>query len=133
MNILNGLKLLAELFSEPVKGYVERKKIKTTAKVEVMKAQARAAIEAAENGQRAEIDWDLRALDNSGWKDEYLTIVLSIPAVLCFIPMGQPLVVNGFVALEQTPDWYIYVFGSVVAAGVGIRRISDFFAKRGAK
>ena len=45
-----------------------------------------------------EIDWDVEAVKGSkeSWKDEYLTILFSIPLLLCFLPWTVEYVERGF-------------------------------------
>lgn len=65
--------------------------------------------------------WELAQIRNSGWKDEYTLILLSIPLILVFIPWTQPYVLSGFAALERCPLWFQLLLCSVLAATHGIR------------
>ena len=56
------------------------------------------------------------------WKDEWFTILLSIPAILAFIPGAVGYVEQGFKALNGMPDWYKAAFGLAVAASFGYRK-----------
>ena len=69
-----------------------------------------------------------RGSQNS-WKDEWLTILFSIPLILCFLPFdwADRAVQNGFAALESMPDWYQYTLGIIVAASFGVRSATKFF------
>ena len=98
-------------------------------------AQAQAKIELMRNQQNADIAWEQLSLERSGWKDEFWTIVLSIPLVLCFIPGMATYVQQGFSALEaSTPEWYSWALGVAVASAFGYRKIADAMAlKKGAK
>lgn len=89
-------------------------------------AQA-AQIALAERAQAGEIEWDKIAatgMENS-WKDEWLTILFSIPLVMCFFPGLVDYVVAGFAALDKTPDWYQWAIGVIIAASFGYRKIAD--------
>ena len=55
------------------------------------------------------------------WKDEFWTIILSIPAIGCFIPGGAEIMVEGFKALELMPEFYQYWLGVAVLTAFGIR------------
>lgn len=55
------------------------------------------------------------------WKDEYWTLVLSVPAIGCFIPGGADIMTAGFFALSQMPDFYQYWLGVAVLTSFGIR------------
>jgi hypothetical protein len=74
--------------------------------------------------------WEIAALAGAGWKDEYWTVALSLPAILCFIPGAAPYVAAGFAALETCPDWYLYLVGIAVTAAFGVRPAVDFVLSR---
>ena len=63
-------------------------------------------------------------------KDEWLTILFSIPLILAFIPGAEGIVQNGFEQLETMPTWYQYSLGVIVAASFGVRSATKFFGKR---
>ncbi|MGI9340903.1 MAG: hypothetical protein ACR2PP_09745 [Psychrobacter sp.] len=112
-----------------LEGKVEEKKAVTGAKV--AKAQAEAVI--MQKKATGEIDWDLKMADASAhsWKDEWLTILFSIPLILSFCgDWGREIVTNGFTALESMPDYYQYTLGTIVAASFGTRAATKFFGKK---
>ncbi len=78
-----------------------------------------------------EAKWEEIMASNTAtsWKDEYWTIVLSVPMIMCFFPDMQPYVVNGFKALDETPDWYQYLTMAAVSAAFGLRAISKFIRR----
>ena len=62
------------------------------------------------------------------WKDEWLTILFSIPLILAFAgDMGRTIVAQGFAALEVMPTWYQYTLGVIVSASFGVRSATKFF------
>jgi hypothetical protein len=65
--------------------------------------------------------WELEQIKNSGWKDEYVLVLLSIPLVMVFIPFAQPYVLEGFSVLDQCPEWYRWLLVMIFAATYGIR------------
>jgi hypothetical protein len=77
-----------------------------------------------------EAEWELHQIRNSGWKDEYWTIVLSAPVILVFIPFFQPYVAGGFASLEQAPEWYLVAVGTAIAAAFGVRPLINYFTKK---
>ena len=120
---------IANLASTWMEGKVEEKKAVTGAKV--AKAQAEAVI--MQKKATGEIDWDLKMADASAhsWKDEWLTILFSIPLILSFCgDWGREIVTNGFTALESMPDYYQYTLGTIVAASFGTRAATKFFGKK---
>ena len=72
-------------------------------------------------GQEMDNSWELEQIRNSGWKDEFVLILLSIPLILCFHPETVMYVELGFAALDKTPDWYQWLILAVFAAIYGIR------------
>ena len=119
---------IASLASTWLEGKVETKKAETGAKV--AKAKAEATI--MEKKATGEIDWDLEMAkgSQSSWKDEWLTILFSIPLILAFIPGMEEVVSNGFAQLQAMPQWYQYSLGVIVAASFGVRSATKFFGKK---
>ena len=119
---------IANIAGSWMDGKVEQTKAKANANV--AKAKAEAAI--MEKKATGEIDWDLEMAKGSqnSWKDEWLTILFSIPLILAFIPGMEEVVANGFAQLEAMPQWYQYSLGVIVAASFGVRSATKFFGKR---
>lgn len=118
---------LASLATTWLEGNVEKSKAKTAAEVALKNAEAIVY----EKKATAEIDWDLEAIKGSqnSWKDEWLTILFSIPMILAFIPGMEGIVEQGFTQLESMPEWYQYSLGIIVAASFGIRSATKIFRK----
>jgi hypothetical protein len=55
------------------------------------------------------------------WKDEFWTVILAIPAVMCFFPDYVGDVKAGFAALKTMPDFYQYWLGVAILTAFGIR------------
>lgn len=93
------------------------------AKAEAKVARWNAEAELAKLNARAELDWDMAALKASqrSWKDEYLTILLTIPLVLSFVPLTQPYVAQGWQELSNAPHWYWVCLMGIIAATFGLR------------
>ena len=79
---------------------------------------------------KAQAEWAAANIQNSGWKDEWVLLLLSIPLILVFHPTTAPFVLDGFRILEQTPDWYRWLVVSVMAAIYGIKPAWDFWKNR---
>tara|TARA_Y100000289_G_C3911571_1_gene144960 strand:- start:596 stop:982 length:387 start_codon:yes stop_codon:yes gene_type:complete len=110
-------------------GKVEEKKAQAATKVAI--AQAEAVV--MQKKATGEIDWDLKMADASAhsWKDEWLTVLFSVPLILAFCgDWGRQIVSDGFTALEAMPDYYQYTLGTIVAASFGMRGASKFFGKK---
>jgi hypothetical protein len=81
------------------------------------------ATELAKQGIQVEADWDARAQEGMkhSWKDEWFTILFSLPLVGAFVPSWQPIILDGFNTLQKTPEWYIMLVTGIVAATFGLR------------
>ena len=77
--------------------------------------------------------WEMKQLDNSGWKDD----VLFYAIIFFFVYTGlNPDHAGEIIKNWQIlPDWFITIFGWVVAAVLGVKKIGDYLpmAIRGVK
>ena len=119
---------ISQLAGTWLEGRVEKAKAETGAKV----AKARAEAVIMEKKATGEIDWDIAMAEGSkhSWKDEWLTILFSVPLILAFIPGMEEVVSNGFAQLQTMPEWYQYSLGVIVAASFGVRSATKFFGKK---
>lgn len=90
--------------------------------------QGRQKIQEATDARKAQIiqndaNWDnlMAQASASSWKDEWLTLLFSVPLIGCFIPAAVPHVQAGFEALKSMPGWYSYTIGVIVAASFGVK------------
>jgi cobalamin synthase len=99
------------------------------ANLKLVEAEAKATI--MKSAATSEADWEriMAEGSQSSWKDEWLTILFSVPLILCFLPFewAEQAVQNGFAALETMPAWYQYTLGVIVAASFGVRSATKFF------
>lgn len=120
---------IADLAGTWMSGKVAEKKAQSATKV--AKAQAEAVV--MQKKATGEIDWDLKMADASAhsWKDEWLTVLFSIPLILAFCgDWGRQIVSDGFTALEAMPQYYQYTLGTIVAASFGVRSATKFFGRK---
>lgn len=133
---MEWLSLLGNLFGigkDALVGWNERKKVKLENELAIAKAHTEAKIERLKTSQEADIAWENLSISQAGWKDEWFTIILSIPAILCFVPGADTFVSAGFEALKNTPEWYQWAFMIAVGSAFGYRKIADFMSlKKGA-
>ena len=127
------LGLLGGLFKNPIVNMVvdktigavqhnlEKKKIIRAAEIEAAKTIDVAKIQADMTVKTAQVN-----ASTSSWKDEWLTILFSIPMIMAFIPGGIEVVERGFAALETMPEWYQYTVSVIVAASFGVRSAIGF-------
>lgn len=127
---LNPLSWIADIVKEPINEWQKRKTlvVENEAKElerehEVRLKKIDVAQELAKQGQKIEADWDTSAQNNMkhSWKDEWFTLLFSIPLVAAFIPILQPYILKGFETLEQTPRWYMWLVVGIVTATFGLR------------
>jgi hypothetical protein len=121
-------KLIAKLLGAPVEQvaayFTKKMELKQELKLAKLQGQIsneRARAEMATRRMEMDHEWEGMQIQNSGWKDEYVLILLSIPLVLCFVPGTVGYVTAGFAALSTTPMWYQLLVSSVFFAVYGIR------------
>lgn len=89
--------------------------------MEIEEMRHKKQLEMVIRGQEMDNSWELEQIKNSGWKDEFVLLLLSIPLILSFIPGTVGYVEAGFEALSKTPQWYQWLILAVFAAIYGIR------------
>jgi len=117
---------VSQLAGTWLQGKVEAKAAEN--KVKLAKAEAEAQIMLSAATSEAEWDRIMANASANSWKDEWLTILFSIPLILSFCgEWGRVITSQGFAALETMPLWYQYTLGTIVAASFGIRSATKFF------
>ena len=124
LNLLIGP--VVELAGTYLKGRVERSKAEVEAKVATSAAKAAVMTKVASG----EMEWNQAWAEGAqkSWKDEWLTILVSIPLILAFTGY-EDVVQRGFEALEAMPDYYKTAVGVVFAASFGIQSVTKMFKK----
>jgi len=106
-----------------IKGIIDNKqaKQKKQQEIDLRKIEKQGELDIA--NQQATTDYDIQALKQAerSWKDEYLTILLSLPVIGSFIPGVQDSVVLGWDYLAKAPVWFQAAFIGVIAATFGLR------------
>lgn len=98
-------------------------------KAELKQALHERKLELIKEGLHADAAWEIEQIRNSGWKDEWVLILLSLPLIGVFIPKMQPYVLRGFEILNQTPSWYrwlvLIIFGAIYGVRIWRRQQTD--------
>ena len=114
---------IANLAGNFLKNKAEEKQAKHERKMSVIQSDA---------------DWESKMADASkdSWKDEFWTIVLSIPVFMVGYAIAAndvsviARVATGFEALEKLPEWYQYLLFIAISSSFGIRGASKLMELR---
>ncbi len=83
-------------------------------------------IENVRAGKIAEVEWNKRAHMHAGWVTDWVTILLSVPLILSFVPSKVEMVREGFAALQTMPIWYRAGIGLMIGFAYGYRKYADW-------
>jgi hypothetical protein len=119
-----GIPILGDLIGLG-KTWIEGKNKRSQAK-----ADAEAAVMVNASTSRAEWEKYQAQASVGSWKDEYWTLVLSVPAILCFVPPMTPYVMDGFAVLSKMPDYFKAFLAMSISASFGIKGLKQFRAGR---
>lgn len=120
----------------PVSEWVRRKQEIERAKVDATVQEIVTKGELAAYRLKAEVEWDLKWADAAAtsWKDEWLTILWSIPLVLLFIPGLNGYVMEGFERLkyfhEDAGYFYMAGWAIIFAATFGMKSATSLMLPR---
>ena len=113
-----------------VGGVIKRKQDRMSQELQFRNAVHLKRLENVQAGKVAEAEWNKASINKAGWRPGFLTVLLSIPMVLVFIPFMVPYVENGFAALDKTPEWYRILIGVMVSSAFGVKKLSDYFMNK---
>jgi len=133
-----GVGAIASIFSgiiSPVTGLLqtwqERKSAKVKSENAIREAETDARIKRLQSAQDGDLKWENLSIDKAGWKDDYWTILISVPAVMCFCgPAAAEWVRQGFAALNTCPQWYQWAFAIAFGSAFGVREFTKFMKVR---
>lgn len=126
MSLLSAIPIIGDVINAFSKGDETRQKIKSIKEegaIKLAQTKVDAKIRQAASDSDSAGDLDKIALQNVGWKDEFLMLVAVAPMILVFIPYMVPHVEAGFLALESMPEYYQYMVGGVFIYVFGFKRI----------
>lgn len=102
------------------------------AKLEAETARYNAERDLAAWKAKSDVEWDLEWAKQAGtsWRDEYLTVLFTLPLILLFLPWTREFALEGFNALKvfhpDAPTWFMAGNATVVAAAFGIKQAMNF-------
>ena len=125
--------MIWSLLSTVASGVVDVVKTKTETKKLLAEAEQTHVRKMAEG----EIEYAIQAQKSMGdsWRDEWFTIILSIPLLIVFIsifankPEWIEKLKEGFMALDELPDWYIWALMAAIASSFGLK-VTDLAIKK---
>jgi len=102
------------------------------AKAELAVTTIKANTEILNKQINGEIEFDVAAIKGhkDSLKDEWLTLLFSIPLVLAFIPGCEEIVTRGFEALEKCPTWYKAAVSAMIASVFSLRGAKHFLGNK---
>lgn len=116
--VTNGIGIL----QDHLKSKRELKAAQVQAQIDIERIKVSAAEQRATEGALHEIKWETSQVDasKSSWKDEYFSVVLSIPFLAA--AFGYPEAAQrAFDAFASAPEWYTYSFLVAVGSSFGVR------------
>lgn len=75
-----------------------------------------------QEGRVNEATWNQKAIENAGWRDDWLTLLFSVPMILAFFPQAVEPVLAGFAALQTMPAWYQGAVSLMIASAFGYQK-----------
>jgi len=125
--------MIWNLLGTVAKGAVDVIKTKTETKKLMAEAEQTHIRKMAEG----EIEYAIASQKNmqNSWRDEWFTIILSIPLLIVFgaIFFGKyewiDKLKEGFQTLDSLPDWYIWALMAAIASSFGLK-VTDLAIKK---
>ncbi len=114
----NGIGLLRDWLESRRK--VAQAELET--KLAIEKAKVESTIRLTEGKELHEIEWEnvMAAASATSWKDEWFTIILSLPFLLAMFGLSA-WADRAFDAMAKAPSWYTMAFLVAVGASFGVR------------
>lgn len=125
--------MIWSLLSTVAGGVVDVIKTKTETKKLLAQAEQTHIKKMAEG----ELEYAIQAQKSMGdsWRDEWFTVILSIPLLIVFAaifankPEWIQKLKEGFIALDELPDWYIWALMAAIASSFGLK-VTDLAIKK---
>ncbi|MDD4950922.1 MAG: hypothetical protein PHV85_00080 [Desulfovibrionaceae bacterium] len=117
LGIISALGALGTTIVESVSGFFQRKQ-------ELKKAVHENRMRLAQSEQEYNHEWEMRQLENAGWKDDVLFYAwLAFFVWSGFDPEGTRPVIE---AWEALPPWFLEITFWIVAAVLGVKKVGEY-------
>lgn len=121
MNWLNIFKPIGDVVNK----WQDGRQKKAERKDRILEAETVGRIAAISKYAEGDTNADLEAMKQMkfSWKDEYLTVVFTLPFLASFIPMPevQAALKEGWLMIATAPEWYQWCLIGIVIATFGLR------------
>lgn len=108
---------LVSTIVEGVTGYVKQKQ-------EVRKAVMENRMRLAQSDREFNHEWEMKQLENSGWKDDVLFFLwMGFFVWSGFCPEQASTVIASW---ERLPEWFLRITFWIVAAVLGVKKVGDY-------
>lgn len=81
-------------------------------------------IKLAQSAQSHNQDWEMRQLENAGWKDEVL--FLAVLGVFVWSGIDPDGAAKVFKNWQLLPEWFLRIVGWLVASILGVKKVGDY-------
>src|SRR5690606_31440292 len=131
MNILSAITGLGSAIAGPIVDYFDNRAAEKARAEELKQALHEKRLDHIRASEQDIHEWEMKSIDNSGWRDEYLTVSLSLPLIgVVSTDAVQDHIRDAFTVLESTPEWYRWMVGVMVGSAFGVKALFDFAKKR---
>lgn len=105
----------------PITDLLKARELRKTRQAELASADHQAELTARMAGKQLDSSWEIESIRNSGWKDEFWSLILAPPLVFAFIPGCTGYVDAGFAVLARAPNEYWWALFTAIASAFGVR------------
>lgn len=111
---------MISIISAVVGGVVDHFKGKQRLKSAIMENNIRLA----QSEQTHNQSWEMKQLENAGWKDDVL--FYAFIGMFVWAGFDPDAAVIFFANLEVLPEWFVKIFMWLVASVIGVKKIGDY-------
>jgi hypothetical protein len=124
---MNVLSIVFGPLVDLVKSYTSAKAEQKARSQQLDQALQEKRLELVASAQNFDQAFRLAQVQTAGWRPGYLTILISMPALMAFVPFLVDDVMAGFKALDQMPEYYRYFLGVTVSSAFGLGAVDKAY------